>query len=170
MARQVRKKQQRTKCSTILALVCLTAFPSAAQKMAPWLRRSGDNARSGWNARETKLTQASVSTKGIIRFTTIPVFGDERGMEAQPLTLPQVKLNGSTHDVMVLPSMANIVRGVDARSGAGLWQVTLGANLGMPINGATPLGPKPQPDNCVGVQRTIDSMRMALVVYPFDLC
>jgi hypothetical protein len=71
--------------------------------------------------------------------------------------LPQVKLpNNSTHDVMVLPSMANIVRGVDARSGAGLWQVTLGPNLGMPINGATPLGPKPQPDNSVGVQRTID--------------
>jgi hypothetical protein len=39
-------------------------------------------------------------------------------MEAQPLILPQVKLpNGSMHDVMVLPSMANIVRGVDARSG-----------------------------------------------------
>jgi hypothetical protein len=78
-------------------------------------------------------------------------------MEAQPLILPQVKLpSGSTHDVMVLPSMANIVRGVDVRSGADLWQVTLAANLGMPINGATPLGPKPQPDNFVGVQRTID--------------
>src|SRR5438105_76809 len=117
MVRPGRKKRQRTKCSTILALFCLTAFPLAAQKMAPWLTRSADNARSGWNARETQLTQASVSKKGITRFTTIPVFGDARGMEAQPLILPQVKLpNGSTHDVMVLPSMANIVRGVDARS------------------------------------------------------
>jgi hypothetical protein len=33
--------------------------------------------------RETQLTQASVSTKGIIRFTTIPVSGDKRGIEAQ---------------------------------------------------------------------------------------
>ena len=134
MVRRVRKKRPGTKCSTILAILCLTTLPLTAQKMAPWLTRSADNTRSGWNAQETKLTQASVSTKGIIRFTTIPVFGDARGMEAQPLILPQVKLpNGSMHDVMVLPSMANIVRGVDARSGAGLWQVTLGANLGMPI-------------------------------------
>jgi hypothetical protein len=78
-------------------------------------------------------------------------------MEAQPLILPRVTLlDGTTRDVMVLPSMANIVRGVDAHSGAGLWQTTLGANLGKPINGATPLGPKPQPDNCVGAQLTID--------------
>jgi hypothetical protein len=143
MAPSARKQRQRVKFSTILALLCLTAIPLAAQKMAPWITRSGDNARSGWDARETKLTQASVSTKGIIRFTTIPVIGDARGMEAQPLILPQVKLtNGSTHDVMVLPSMANIVRGIDARSGVGLWQVTLGANLGMPINGSHSAGPQ----------------------------
>jgi hypothetical protein len=85
MVRPARKRRQRVKCSTILALLCLTTFPLAAQKMAPWLTRSGDNARSGWNARETKLTQASVGTKGIVRATTIPVIGDARGMEAQPL-------------------------------------------------------------------------------------
>ena len=141
----------------MLSVVCLAALPLSAQKMAPWLTRSVDNARSGWNSHETQLTQASVTTKGIVRFTIIPVIGDARGMEAQPLVLPQVKLpKGSTHDVMVLPSMANVVRGVDARSGAGLWQVTLGQNLGMPINGNTPLGPKTQPDNCAGAQRTID--------------
>jgi hypothetical protein len=141
----------------ILSSACLLASPLSAQKMVPWLTRAVDNARSGWNSHETRLSQASIAAKGIARFTIIPVIGDARGMEAQPLILPQVKLpNGSTHDVMVLPSMANVVRGVDARSGAGLWQVTLGQNLGMPINGNTPLGPKPQPDGCVGAQRTID--------------
>ena len=155
--RQARKQRQQAIRWSVLSILCLTTFPLGAQKMAPWLTRSADNARSGWNSHETQLTQASVGTKGIVRFTIIPVLGDARGMEAQPLILPQVKLpNGSTHDVMVLPSMANIVRGVDARSGAGLWQVTLGTNLGMPIIGATPLGPKTQPDNCVGAQRTID--------------
>jgi hypothetical protein len=125
--------------------------------MTPWLTRSADNARSGWNSTETQLTPASVAARGIVRSTTIPVIGDGRGMEAQPLILPGVKLaDGSTHDVMALPSMANVVRGVDARSGAGLWQVTLGGNLGKPIVGSTPLGPKTQPDNCVGEQRTID--------------
>ena len=80
MARSARKQRQRVKFSTILALLCLTAFPLTAQKMAPWLTRSGDNARSGWDARETKLTQASVSTKGIIRFTT--VVGRQNGVRA----------------------------------------------------------------------------------------
>jgi hypothetical protein len=122
--------------------------------MVPWLTRSVDNSRSGWNQHETQLTQASVESKGIIRATTIPVFGDARGMEAQPLILPNVKLpDGSTHDVMVLPSMANIVRGVDAETGSALWSVTLGT----PINGNTPIGPqKTAPDGCVGNFPTID--------------
>ena len=95
--------------------------------------RSFDNSRSGDNTQETVLTPAAVLTKGMVRQTTIPVIGDARGMEAQPLILPAVKLKDeSTHDVMVLPSMANVVRGVDAETGAGLWQVT----LGRPIQGS----------------------------------
>jgi hypothetical protein len=100
--------------------------------MVPWLTRSADNSRSGWNAQETLLTQASVTTKGIIRRTIIPVIGDARGMEAQPLILPQVTTPLGVRDVMVLPSMANVVRGVDAHDGSSIWQVT----LGMPVNGS----------------------------------
>lgn len=127
---------------------------AAESPMVPWLTRSADNARSGWNPHETVLTQASVSAKGIIRANIIPVFGDARGMEAQPLILPSVKLlDGTTHDVMILPSMANVVRGVDAHTGMGLWSVTLGT----PINGNTPIGPrKTRPDGCVGQFPTID--------------
>jgi hypothetical protein len=100
--------------------------------MVPWLTRSADNSRSGWNQHETQLTQASVVSKGIVRETIIPVIGDARGMEAQPLILPNVKTTRGTRDVMVLPSMADVVRGVDARDGSGIWQVT----LGMPITGS----------------------------------
>ena len=100
--------------------------------MEPWLTRSADNSRSGWNQHETQLTQASVSSKGIIRATIIPVIGDARGMEAQPLILPNVKTALGTRDVMVLPSMADVVRGVDAHDGSGIWQVT----LGIPITGS----------------------------------
>jgi hypothetical protein len=135
-------------------VLLLMPFKLAGQTMVPWLTRSADNARSGWNPHETVLTQASVGSKGIVRSTIIPVFGDARGMEAQPLILPNVKLSdGETHDVMVLPSMANIVRGVDAHTGAELWKIT----LGNPINGNTPIGPrKTKPDGCVGDFPTID--------------
>jgi hypothetical protein len=107
--------------------------PSAAQtSMEPWLTHSADNSRSGWNAREAQLTQASVAAKGITRTTIIPVIGDARGMEAQPLILPNVKTGLGTRDVLVLPSMGDIVRGVDAHDGSGIWQVT----LGVPVTGS----------------------------------
>ncbi|HVV53240.1 MAG TPA: hypothetical protein VHO06_26515, partial [Polyangia bacterium] len=129
---------------------------AAAQAMVPWLTRSADNARSGWNPHETLLNQASVTAKGIARTTIIPVLGDARGMEAQPLILPNVKLpDGSRHDVMVLPSMANVVRGVDAHTGAELWKKD--PTLGTPIAGNTPTGPKKaRPDGCAGDYPTID--------------
>jgi hypothetical protein len=112
--------------------VCLMSLNLVAQIMVPWLTRSADNARSGWNQHETALTQTSIESKGIRRATIIPVIGDARGMEAQPLILPNVKTTLGTRDVMVLPSMADVVRGVDAHDGSGIWQVT----LGMPITGS----------------------------------
>ena len=115
----------------LIAILIFAA--SASAQMVPWLTRAGDNSRSGWNSHETMLTQQSIATKGLRLATIIPVIGDARGMEAQPLILPALKMpDGSTHDLMVLPSMANVVRGVDAETGAGLWQTA----LGVPITGS----------------------------------
>jgi hypothetical protein len=117
----------------VATLLLGIAEPSGAQNtMQPWLTRSADNSRTAWNSHETELTQASVAAKGIVRATIIPVIGDARGMEAQPLILPNVKTARGTRDVLVLPSMADIVRGVDAHDGSGIWQVTLGA----PVTGS----------------------------------
>jgi hypothetical protein len=124
------------KVSHICLLTCTfllaTQHCFAQSPMVPWLTRSADNSRSGWNQHETQLTQASVESKGILRATIIPVIGDARGMEAQPLILPNVNTARGTRDVMVLPSMADIVRGVDANDGSGIWQVTLGT----PVTGS----------------------------------
>ena len=116
----------------IALLLGVTATSAAQSTMEPWLTRSADNSRSGWNSHERQLTQATVAAKGLIRATIIPVFGDARGMEAQPLILPNVKTARGTRDVLVLPSMADVVRGVDARDGSGIWQVT----LGVPVRGS----------------------------------
>jgi hypothetical protein len=135
-------------------LLCgATMEPSTAQ-MAPLLTRAWDNDRSGWNRNETVLTQAGVKAKGLTHLTTIPVYGDARGIESQPLILPAVKLaNGSTHDVMILPSMANVVRGVDATTGVALWQTP---PLGTPITGSDSLGANPPNAMCAGPYQTID--------------
>jgi hypothetical protein len=127
----------RLSASLILSLLALD--PSIAQTaMQPWLTRSADNARSGWNAHETSLSQASVAKKGIVRATIIPLVGDARGMEAQPLILPGVATPLGTRDVLVLPSMADVVRGVDAHDGSGIWQVTLGT----PVKGSAQIDSK----------------------------
>ena len=115
-----------------LAFLALALSTFAHAQMVPVLTRAYDNNRTGANLGETKLTQQSVRTNGIRRVTTIPVIGDARGMEAQPLILPGVQTAKGKRDVMVLPSMANVVRGVDATTGEGIWQV----NLGRPIDGS----------------------------------
>ena len=120
-------------CLLVLVFLLSSAESGMSQSsMVPWLTRSADNSRSGWNPHETQLTQASVGTKGIIRATIIPVIGDARGMEAQPLILPNVNTSQGNRDVMVLPSMADVVRGVNSHDGSSIWQVT----LGVPINGS----------------------------------
>jgi hypothetical protein len=142
---------------TYIALLSVLAFAgsaSAQSTMAPLLTRAWDNYRSGWNQQETVLTQANVKAKGITRITTIPVYGDARGVEAQPLILPRVTLaDGTTHDVMILPSMANVVRGVDATTGVGLWQTP---PLGTPITGSDSLGANGPGAMCPGPNQTID--------------
>jgi hypothetical protein len=111
---------RRYRCyARLAALIVVGGAPLFAQ-LQPVTTRAFDNSRSGNNPHETVLSQASIVARGLIRETTIPVIGDARGMEAQPLIMPAVKMrDGSTHDVMVLPSMANM----------GLWQTTLGVAI-----------------------------------------
>jgi hypothetical protein len=130
---RVSKFRNALRVAIILTVHIVAVGVSQAQSsMVPWLTRSADNSRSGWNAHETVLTQASVGSKGIVRATIIPLVGDARGMEAQPLILPNVTTARGIRDVMVLPSMANVVRGVDAHDGSGIWETTLGT----PITGS----------------------------------
>ena len=115
----------------LLSLATGLAIPGVSQTGV--LTRSYTNDRAGANTQETILTPNLLLTKGIRKQPTIPVSGDARGMESQALILANVKIaDGSTHDIAVLPSMANQVRGVDAKTGAGIWSTT----LGNPINGS----------------------------------
>src|ERR1700746_741051 len=119
----------------VIVVYSILALTLRAQQMQPWLTRSADPSRSGWNSHETVLTQASVKTKGVSWKTVVPVMGDARGMEAQPLILPGVTTSLGVRDVMVLPSMADVVRGVDAHDGSAIWQPQP-PPLGTPIQGS----------------------------------
>src|ERR1019366_5517337 len=72
------------RCFFICMVLLVAARICMAQATVPWLTRSADNSRSGWNPRETQLTQAAVQAKGIIRADIVPIVDDLRvGENAQ---------------------------------------------------------------------------------------
>jgi hypothetical protein len=114
---------------SLFTLMFLCGTAAIAQQSVPWLTRTGSNDRSGWNPHETQLTQQSVITKGISLVTVVPLCCDARGMEAQPLILPKVNTSKGVRDVMILPSMSDLVRGVDAHTGEDLWDIPLARSI-----------------------------------------
>jgi hypothetical protein len=95
-------------------------------------RRAYTTDNAGVNPNETVLTAQAVATRGIKKLYELPLPGDARGAEAQPLTLPGVRLtNGQVHDLLVVATMANEIVCADAKTGAELWK----RELGRPIDG-----------------------------------
>ncbi len=106
---------------------------AAGSEAVPVLTRSFDNARSGANLQETILTPNAVQQKGLRKLFTLAISDDDRGCEAQPLIVPGVRMaDGSTHDLVILCSMANTVWAYDAEDGALHWV----QRLGKPIPGS----------------------------------
>jgi hypothetical protein len=92
--------------------------------------RSFNVARTGANTSETTLTPAAVQTRGVSILHTLLVPDDPR-LEAQPLYLSSLNVNGKVRNVIYQASMGNSVYAWDADTGDPLWK----RNLGMPING-----------------------------------
>jgi hypothetical protein len=107
-------------CTTAHRDQFVQAITHFAQAASPAVTtRAFDNARTGANVHETVLTPAAVRSRGIQRLFSLPVTGDARGCEAQPLIVPALAMaDGSTHDVVFLASMANQVWAYDANDGA----------------------------------------------------
>ncbi len=95
--------------------------------MTPVLTRSYNNARTCTNTQEKILTAPNVGTRGIRRLFNLPTPGDKRGCEAQPLIVPKIMVaDGTTHDLVILATMANTVLAYDANDGKLIWDLKLG--------------------------------------------
>lgn len=93
---------------------------------------SYDNLRSGATLGETQLTPERVRN-GLRPVFTVTLGGDARGLEAQPLLVPNVAtLDGVLHDLLVLTSMGNIAGAFDAHDGTPIWV----RRLATPIQGS----------------------------------
>ena len=123
------KAEVETRMKSLLALVTACTLCAGAQSVAnPAITtKSYDDARTSANTAETTLTPAAVRARGMRKLPSIPVVGDARGMEAQPLV---------ANDLMYLPSMANVIRAVNAGDGSGVWQTP---QLCAPVNWDPPI-------------------------------
>ncbi len=100
----------------------------------PVVTRSANNFRHGTYLQETVLTPQALSKTPLRKLFSLALVGDKRGIEAQPLFAPRMKLaNGSVHDLCVCTTMANQVYVFDANTGATLWMM----QLGTPITGTS---------------------------------
>ena len=81
-----------------------------------------DQNRGGWNAVETVLTPANVTSGTFGKILTLPT--DNR-VDAAPLYLAQLPVGGSTRNVLYVATENDSVYAFDADTGATLWQVSL---------------------------------------------
>jgi hypothetical protein len=97
--------------------------------------RAFDNARGGTQYDEHTLSPAEVRRRGVSRLFRLPLPGDARGMESQPLVAAGVaKPGGGSRDLLLCATMANDVYAFDLANLAGTpaWV----AHLGTPVKGS----------------------------------
>lgn len=80
-----------------------------------------DNARDGLNASETILTPANVNSAKFGKLNLLSVDGL---VDAEPLYLSGLTVNGQTHNVLYVVTEHDSVYAFDADSGAQLWKVS----------------------------------------------
>jgi hypothetical protein len=106
-----------------------------------------DVGRTGWNAKETVLTPASVKTGGFGLLATVSL--DEQ-VDAQPLYVSGQKIAGGVHNVVYVATNNNTLYAIDASSG----QILLSRNLGPPVPMSILPGRCPNNSTNIGIHST----------------
>ena len=81
-----------------------------------------DNYRSGANTHEVSLTPTSVTQQN---FGRVRVFTVQGYVYAQPLYVPNLTINGTSHNVVFIATEHDQVYAFDSSTGAQLWQANL---------------------------------------------
>lgn len=79
-----------------------------------------NNARTGWNAKETILKTANVNATTFGKLFTIPVDGR---VDAQPLYLSSVTTTSGTHNLLIVATEHDSMYAFDADTGAAVWHI-----------------------------------------------
>jgi uncharacterized membrane protein len=84
-----------------------------------------DNARDGLNAGETTLTPANVNSAG---FGKVGLYATDGKVDAAPLYLSGMTINGQTRNVLYVVSEHDSVYAFDADGGTQLWKISVLGN------------------------------------------
>ncbi len=107
----------------LMALILLDA--TAARTQAAVVQRGYDHGVSGATLHETKLTTSNVTAD---MFGLVFRLAVDDNIMAQPLYVPKVVVNGTSHNVLYVATMSDTLYAFDADAGgAPLWTVNLAA-------------------------------------------
>ena len=110
-----------TTFATLIVLALLPALSAHAQP--PVLQRGYDAGVSGATLSETTLTTSNVTANS---FGLVFKLGVDDNIMAQPLYVPNVVINGTSHNVLYVATMSDTLYAFDAdRGGAPLWTLNL---------------------------------------------
>ena len=101
------------------ALIAVT-LPAATAVCQDVLTYHNNNARTGLDIHETQLTPTNVNSSTFGLLFTLPADGL---VDAEPLYLSSIKVNGATHNVVIVATEHDSVYAYDANTGAALWHV-----------------------------------------------
>jgi hypothetical protein len=120
-----------------VTLLLLGAATITAQAQTPVLTQHNDIGRTGQNTSETVLTPSNVNSTQFGKLFSLPVTGQ---VYAQPLYVPNLTINGASHNVLIVATEADNVYAFDADSnGAALWHASVIDTAHGAASGATPV-------------------------------
>jgi hypothetical protein len=102
----------------LISLIGLTLFVLTASAQVPVTTQHNDNFRTGANTGETRITVASLKSRGMVRKYQIPVGA---GVETQVLYVPNVPSGGTNHNVAYVTTVGNQILAIDTDTGSQLW-------------------------------------------------
>jgi len=119
-------KLGRRLCLTVLVvLLCFLSSAFAQQTCppnCPLLTSHSDNTRSNANTNETLLAPSNVNKYSFGHLFSFPV---DYEVMAQPLYVPNVNIDGQSHNVIYVATQADSVYAIDADTGAQLWYASM---------------------------------------------